>query len=401
MKTPVVKTPLGMIALFVALIEAFLLYPVTALKGGERLILVLFMTLFPFYVASLFFLLLCWKPLRLYNPTDLPEELWDAYQDYQNKVTKAATLELAMQELEEENQRLRRRATPPEAAVLAPDASAELAEEVVRIGRSDMENLQAEVRARIESAETLKESAIEEAKREIQQSRRDSKRLKAQKVQAEMSKFRNWLSGRAFTNLPPVPTIVIEPSTYLNAHYSESQNTAHFGATISEDSDGIAHIYFHAVLNALGVLKKYEGDTAALAEGYSDYYACSYNEDPYFGEKFAAALVEHMGEGTASAPGISSRWIRNLEQAVTLNEAGPGPHHRSLVWSGGCWELRERMGKETVDTALHSTLRKLGSHSSISRAAHVLSEELVTAKGEQARADVREVFRKRGVSIPG
>ena len=48
MQAPVVRSPLTIIAIFVALIEAFLSYPVTQLQGIERMIIVLFMTSFPF-----------------------------------------------------------------------------------------------------------------------------------------------------------------------------------------------------------------------------------------------------------------------------------------------------------------------------------------------------------------
>src|SRR5262245_12838024 len=50
LNVPNVSTPLHVIALFVALIELFLSYPVTRLTGPERLIVVIFMTAFPFFV---------------------------------------------------------------------------------------------------------------------------------------------------------------------------------------------------------------------------------------------------------------------------------------------------------------------------------------------------------------
>lgn len=51
LKTPAVQPPLGMIALFVALIELFLAYPVTKLDGNERRIMVAFMVFFQTMVA--------------------------------------------------------------------------------------------------------------------------------------------------------------------------------------------------------------------------------------------------------------------------------------------------------------------------------------------------------------
>lgn len=80
MKLPEVNTPLGIIALFVALIELFLSYPVTQLQGTERLILVIFMTAFPFFVASAFFFILWYRPIHLYRPQEVTPGLENRYQ---------------------------------------------------------------------------------------------------------------------------------------------------------------------------------------------------------------------------------------------------------------------------------------------------------------------------------
>lgn len=72
---PVVRSPLSIIALFVSLIELFLVYPVTQLQGSDRTMVVLFIVSFPVFVASLFFFVLWHKPLHLYSPEKVPPEL--------------------------------------------------------------------------------------------------------------------------------------------------------------------------------------------------------------------------------------------------------------------------------------------------------------------------------------
>src|SRR5207248_2346632 len=129
MKVPAVDTPLSIIALFVALIELFLAYPVTQLQGPERMILLVFMTAFPFLVASAFFFILWYRPIHLYRPQDITPGLESRYQA---DITELARLKADNEELREESQRLRQRAMPTETAVLPP-AKAEPIEEVAGV----------------------------------------------------------------------------------------------------------------------------------------------------------------------------------------------------------------------------------------------------------------------------
>lgn len=379
MQVPVVKTPLSIIALFVALIELFLAYPVTQLEDIERLILVVFMTVFPFFVAAAFFLLLWHKPKNLYSPGEIAEA---------SVIERRVAAELKVEELEQEIQRLRQRAIPPQATIMTPAAAAELAKEIGQTAQSDVKAIEAQVRAQIKtSGAAMDESAVEEVKREVQRTRKETRQQKAQQARTEMSKFRHWLEGRGFADLPDIPDIVIEPPELLNAYYNPSDGTVHLGALISDDSDTLAHTYFHIVIQSFDVLTKFEGETAALAEGCCDYFACSYNGDPYLGEKFA------------SAAGSKTGWIRNLLDVVRMDKTEPTPHAMSLVWSGACWELREVFGKEKVDAALCSALPKLAKDSTISQAAQTLQEEMAELVGGESKAKVKKVFQKRGVQV--
>lgn len=87
---PAVKSPLGIIALFVSLIEAFLAIPLTQLQGSDRTIVVIFVTSFPVFVASLFFVVLWYKPLYLYDPSKLPVELQRRVQPEAEKLLEKA-----------------------------------------------------------------------------------------------------------------------------------------------------------------------------------------------------------------------------------------------------------------------------------------------------------------------
>jgi hypothetical protein len=396
MTAPTVNSPLSIIALFVALIELFLAYPVTRLEGAERLILVVFMTVFPFFVAAAFFFILWYRPIHLYRPQDITPALENRYQA---DVAEVARLKADNEDLQEENERLRRRSTPADAAVLSPESANRLAEEVRAMAPAEGARTSKAVPASPAPARADGWASVEEAKLAIQRTRREGKRQKERRIREEMTKFRAWLAGVGFNDLPPVPTIVIESAEVLNAYYDSTDGTAHLGADVTEDVDVIAHTYFHAVLSHLGVLTRFEGETAAIVEGLCDYFPCSYTGDPCLGKRFAAVLLARMGEAAARGAGLAGGCLRNLEQPVKVSQAGTEPHALGQVWSGGCWELRARYGAEQVDPALRLTIPKLGAKTSLRQAALVLQDELVKLVGAAAEPAVKEVFDKRGVAI--
>lgn len=383
MEVPMVKTPLGIIALFVALIELFLAYPVTQLDGVERLIIVIFMTLFPFFVASAFFLILWYKPIHLYSPQDITPGLENRYQ---TNIVETTALEVRINQIEEENQLLRERSPLPSVSVLKPADESRIAEKIRKTRESDLATLEGEIRTRIQQTGAADEAAVQAVKLEMQQTRLESERQMGLSIREEMGKFRSWLTSRDFRNLPDLPDIVIEPRSFLNTYYEPSDNTAHIGAAISNDSDIIVHTYFMMVLQRFTPSSEKE-ETNALLLGFADYFACSYSGDPYFGEEFA------------SAAGLESAWIRDLTQVVLLRETIGDHYAMSLIWSGTCWELRGLYGAEYVDSGVRETLMKIGRDSTIRDAAAFLLDKLSTMIDEQLGDAVQKAFQKRGVKL--
>lgn len=74
-----IDSPLALIALFVALIELFLLYPLAKLDGTDRRRIVWFVIGYPIFIAVAFFGFLWFKPVNLYSPQILPENLQQAF----------------------------------------------------------------------------------------------------------------------------------------------------------------------------------------------------------------------------------------------------------------------------------------------------------------------------------
>jgi hypothetical protein len=67
------KNALGVIALFVGVVELAFAYPVTVLAGPEKIAFVIFMIVFPVFVFSGFLFVLVRHPEKFYSPSDFED----------------------------------------------------------------------------------------------------------------------------------------------------------------------------------------------------------------------------------------------------------------------------------------------------------------------------------------
>jgi len=67
-------TPLGIISIFFSFTEIVLSYAVFNTHGGIQIALTVFVIVFPFYVAIMFFRVLWFKPVHLYPPSEFKKD---------------------------------------------------------------------------------------------------------------------------------------------------------------------------------------------------------------------------------------------------------------------------------------------------------------------------------------
>lgn len=107
-------------------------------------------------------------------------------------------------------------------------------------------------------------------------------------------------------------------------------------------SDIIYHEYTHLLTEHIygpGLLT-YEGQSGALHEGYSDYFAASILASPMIGE------------------GIFPKTIRNLiNQQKYPEDFVNEVHYDSLIFSGALWDVRESLGKEETDDLVIKSIK--------------------------------------------
>jgi MYXO-CTERM domain-containing protein len=164
------------------------------------------------------------------------------------------------------------------------------------------------------------------------------------------------------------------------------------------DGDIVFHEFMHAVtysfLPDLGSFNKSEfGVTAeggALNEGWSDYFAASFLNDP--------EIAEYGAEGLPGGNEIALRSTDNTK-ACPLDMNGE-VHDDSEPWSGALWQIREDTVDAgdiaTFDRALLSALAEAGNDEDFEAAAErVLGAMDDFSVGDSAAA--RTIFEERGI----
>ena len=195
-----IRSPLGIIALFVALIELFLAYPVTQLQGPDRTLIVYFMVFFPFFVASVFFIVLIFRPLNLYNPSELTPNLQERFPTAVIAENKA--WEIKVRELQNYISSLEGRTTQSERTLTEMVTKSGLTQRAEKALTSEIASLTEEIRARLPPASPLDTSSLERAKDDVVKARLRSREQRTEAVLEQHLRMKQWLVTRGFSNIP-------------------------------------------------------------------------------------------------------------------------------------------------------------------------------------------------------
>jgi len=112
----------------------------------------------------------------------------------------------------------------------------------------------------------------------------------------------------------------------------------------SRKDDGIYHEYTHAVVMRIG-LNYNTSEVMARNEGYADYFACSFTNDPVYGEWYAYDEPHMRIVNNSSSTFNYKNW-----GYISYNNNYNGPAHlNGMIWSGACWDLRTALGQTVAD----------------------------------------------------
>lgn len=115
---------------------------------------------------------------------------------------------------------------------------------------------------------------------------------------------------------------------------------------VAHSSDAIVHEYAHAIIDSLSPLSM-QGLPWFLQEGWADYLAASYNNDPYIGEWINQDSFRGYRRSLVEAISAEDLWPANnlrandgISDSVYLQTRD---YYNSMRWSGFLWRLRERI----------------------------------------------------------
>ncbi|MBV8233035.1 MAG: patatin-like phospholipase family protein, partial [Planctomycetaceae bacterium] len=165
-------------------------------------------------------------------------------------------------------------------------------------------------------------------------------------------KFHVYVHKLGFT--PKRGSVEVEgfPSKPFSMHYDSSRNTIVVGKELADVYDVIMRQYMHHVLfeNDRRTWEHLKG----LESGLADYFPCSFEGSPNFGER-AVEILNKTKPGRFSKP-----YLRVLDNRRRFDELGSYPeshdegevwdrtlsHDEGEVWGGAFWDLRQELGKD-------------------------------------------------------
>ncbi|GIV57616.1 MAG: hypothetical protein KatS3mg042_0529 [Rhodothermaceae bacterium] len=187
----------------------------------------------------------------------------------------------------------------------------------------------------------------------------------------------------------------------------------------------IYHEYAHLVHAALGFRIDTDSpmEARALDEGYADYFATSFTDDPRYGEwvitcpprlhctgppddREVRTLAtdpavwnwNHGAPSTSLKYGVCTRFFELDTKCKTSYLNFSPPHTWGIIWGSALWDLRERLGAEVTDRLAVESLRRLdGRTATMSRAAGALAEADVALFGGRHVEVIQEVMAARGI----
>lgn len=145
----------------------------------------------------------------------------------------------------------------------------------------------------------------------------------------------------------PVPARAGIPGTAENAFWDGYATNYGSGGMSTRNfalfSNIIYHEYTHGITGWIyeGTHFPYSGQPGAMNEAYSDYFACTNNDDPRVGYKCQIG---------------GSHMFRTMDNNLHYPEHWAGEVHADgRIMGGAFWDLRERIDKGSADSIIHFT----------------------------------------------
>ena len=215
-------------------------------------------------------------------------------------------------------------------------------------------------------------------------------------LQSAFEAFQAYLIHLGYKSTAEKVTIHVDPALKDNVYYDNQRIV--LGAPLARDTDAFFREYtHHALLSGVDYAALSE-DQRAVESGLADYFPCSFNHDPLFGEKSIHLFRKYPGMAKKKA-------IRVLNNHRKFTEAAAqrGHHDVGEIWGGVLWELRGILGIEAADQMAFSAweamlpIEKAGNFK-LTFAKQLTQEARKLTDGDQS-SEVVEVLKRRGLKV--
>ena len=219
-------------------------------------------------------------------------------------------------------------------------------------------------------------------------------------LQSSINAYHDYLTKLGFQSRTESVRVFIDPKL-RNIVYDSNSNRLIIGKSLAIDTDGVFREYTHHALTAKTDLGQHDftREQYAIESGLADYFACSFNNDPLFGERSFHLFRKHPEDDEKLA-------LRNLKNDRTFDEVSDDSeiHNIGEIWGGAFWELRERLGQTIADRLLFSTWDALNFYANQKDFGVAFVQALLktdqSLDGEHGR-DIQAIFRLRGLIVKG
>jgi hypothetical protein len=215
-------------------------------------------------------------------------------------------------------------------------------------------------------------------------------------LQSSFDAFQAHLAKLGYQSQTGNVVVFVDPTLKDNVYYDGQRIV--LGEPLAKDTDAVFREYTHHALLTGVNWGDLTDEQQAVESGLADYFACSFNNDPRFGEQSIHLFRRYPGfEGKTA--------IRNLSNERTFDEISTNPesHDVGEIWGGAFWELRERLGQAAADKLLFSTwvaLRSSDTHGDFNAIfVKKLQETSQSPGGGGHGRDIRAIFKRRGLKL--
>ena len=169
------------------------------------------------------------------------------------------------------------------------------------------------------------------------------------RLQKNIDDFGSYLAAVGFPANPAQVRIVVNTYSKTNTAYDRSSNELGIGELILDDVSSALVTYCHHFLNSAHPELPFNNSVSAIQYAFADYFGASFLNNPKVAEVLAKVL------------NLPKPYVRNLANERTFDEWRNAKRDEQSVWDGAeiwggaLWEMRERAGREMMDSILAQT----------------------------------------------